>query len=204
MSLLSRIYFRVVKKLHHKEIVNSSIHHSSKVEASSSVINSTFDRHSFCGYDCTIINSRVGPFVSIADSVSMGLSRHPMENVSMSPVFYDHRDSVKHKYSRHRLVREFPPVVIGADSWIGKGAFIAPGINIGVGSVIGMNSVVTKDVPPYSIVAGSPARLIRSRFSPERVTALLNSKWWLLDDSRLEDLAQHITDVDAFISHLPT
>ena len=78
-----------------------------------------------------------------------------MEYVSTSPVFLDHRDSVKAKFSHHHYVWR-AKTSIGHDVWIGEAALIKGGLNIGHGAVIGMGSVVTKDVPPYAIVAGNP------------------------------------------------
>jgi virginiamycin A acetyltransferase len=79
--------------------------------------------------------------------------------------------------------------VIGNDVWIGYAATIMPGITIGDGAIIGSKAVVTKDVPPYSIVGGNPAKVIRKRFSDEQTKALLNIRWW---DWPLEKITQHV------------
>ncbi|MDD2495379.1 MAG: CatB-related O-acetyltransferase [Tissierellia bacterium] len=68
--------------------------------------------------------------------------------------------------------------IIGNDVWIGSGAIVLRGTRIGDGAVIGANAVVTKDVPPYSIVVGIPAKIIKNRFSDKIITLLINSKWW--------------------------
>lgn len=167
LELSRRIAFRTIKKLQLKELLNADIHHSSKIEAGSSVVSSSFARYSFCGYGCTILLAKIGSFVCIADSVSIGLSEHPMEYVSMSTVFLKQRDSVSTKFSHHA-----PPdtdrqyTLVGSDVWIGKNALIKAGVTIGHGAVIAMGSVVTKDVAPYAIVGGVPAKLIRFRFDP--------------------------------------
>ena len=82
--------------------------------------------------------------------------------VSTSPVFYSGRDSVKAKFSKHE--RKKYNTVIGHDVWIGQNIRIKQGVNIGTGAIIGMGSIVTKDVPPYNIYAGNPAKFIRKRF----------------------------------------
>jgi acetyltransferase-like isoleucine patch superfamily enzyme len=78
-------------------------------------------------------------------------------------------------------------VIIGNDVWIGFNVTILPGVKINDGAVVGACSVVTKDVPPYAIVAGSPARLIRKRFDQETIDGLLRIKWWNWDIQRIED-----------------
>jgi virginiamycin A acetyltransferase len=75
--------------------------------------------------------------------------------------------------------------IVGNDVWIGENATILPGIKIGDGAIIGMNSVVTKDVEPYTIVGGNPARVIRKRFDNELIDLLLRLKWW---DKEIEEI----------------
>lgn len=185
---LAYLYARLIKKLRPNAIRDSRIDSTSKVESGCTVVNSTFQRHSFCGYDCSLLNCDVGAFCSIASRVSIGGVAHPLHFVSTSPVFLSHRDSVRAKYSRH----EYLPVVrtyIGNDVWIGEGAYVKAGIRIGHGAVIGMGSVVTKDVPPYAIVAGNPATIIRMRFDEKTINALLAMSWWDKSDDELKRLA---------------
>lgn len=193
MYPLSAVYSRVLKKLRGRAILRSEVHPSSKVESGSTVLDSAFARHSFCGYDCTIVNTDVGPFCSIASRVSIGGARHPMEFVSMSPVFLSHRDSVRTKFSRH-VYAHVPRTTIGADVWIGEGVYVRSGVTIGTGAVVGMGSVVTKDVPPYAVVAGNPASLRRMRFSDAVVEAMLKFRWWEMRDDELRTIAADFTD----------
>lgn len=138
---------KLLKKVRLPSIKNSHVDKTSKIEAGTSFINSTMARHSFCGYDCTILNTDIGAFCSIASNVKIGGAAHPMHFVSTSPVFLSHKDSVKTKFARH----DYLPMVrtrVGHDVWIGEGAFIKAGVCIGTGAVVGMGAVVTKDVPP--------------------------------------------------------
>ena len=82
--------------------------------------------------------------------------------------------------------------VIGNDVWIGYGATIMPGVHIGHGAIIGTKAIVTKDVSPYSIVGGNPAKLIKKRFSEEEIALLLDIAWW---DWELEKITQHVQDL---------
>ncbi len=116
-----------------------------------------------------------------------------MEFVSTSPVFLSHRDSVKTKFARHPYQCR-PRTLVGHDVWIGEGALIKAGVCVGHGSVIGMGSIVTKDVQPYSIVAGNPAELIRMRFDPDVVGALLRLEWWNWSDEQLVEYGAYFND----------
>ena len=88
------------------------------------------------------------------------------------------------------------PTIVGNDVWFGYESIIMPGVHIGDGAAIGTRSVVTKDVPPYTVVAGSPARVIRKRFSDEVIEQLLELKWWDLPDEQVKDLVPFMMDGD--------
>lgn len=180
-------------------IKNSVVDSTAKIESGTSFYSSRIGRHSFCGYDCEVYQADIGNFTSIANGVVIGGARHPMEWVSMSPVFYAGRDSVKAKFSVHNL-DEPRKVGIGHDVWIGRSAIILSGVSIGNGAVIGAGSVVTKDVPPYSIVAGNPAKLIRYRFDQDTVAKLTRIQWWDWPDSRLKDLGYLFNSIEKFLT----
>lgn len=191
---------KILKKIKGAAILNSEIHKSSKVESGSNVVNSKMDKHTFCGYNCVIVNCNIGAFTSIANGVIIGGGMHPIDWVGMSPVFYEGRDSVKAKYSEYQ--REAVKVTtVGHDVWIGQNSLIKQGVTIGTGAVIGMGSIVTKDVPPYAIVAGNPAKLIRYRFTEEIVSKLIASRWWLLDENDLKRYAKDITHPEKFLKN---
>lgn len=201
MTKIIYYWSKIFKKIHSKAIKNSVIHKESKVEAGSEIINSKFEKHSFCGYYCEIINTDIGSFSSIANHVIIGGGMHPISWVSTSPVFYEGKDSVKKKFSEFERPKPLR-TEIGSDVWIGERAIIKQGVKIGTGSVIGMGSVVVKDVPPYSIVGGCPAKLIRNRFDEKLTRDLLNSKWWELPEDILRKNAKFIKDPEVFIKSL--
>lgn len=197
-NFIKLILHKLFKKIRFAAIKNSVVHPTSKVESGSSFYGSKMERHSFCGYDCDIQNTTIGKFCSIASNVSIGGSSHPIVWVSTSPVFYANRDSIKQKYSRFERVESLT-TNIGHDVWIGKGVLIKAGVEIGTGAVIGMGAVVTKDVSPYEIVAGNPARVIRRRFSESTIEALLRTEWWDWDDTQLYEMAKCIRSPKDFI-----
>jgi acetyltransferase-like isoleucine patch superfamily enzyme len=196
--VIGYLFSRVLKKIRGKAIIDSCVPPSSKVESGSTLLRSSFGEYSFCGYDCFFINCDIGRFCSIASRVVVGGARHPMEYVSTSPVFLSHKESIKKKFSKHDYYWE-PKTVIGHDVWIGEGVFIKGGVTIGIGAVIGMGSVVTKDVQPYAIYAGNPARLIRYRFADDVVSGLLKSKWWESSVDELHSISALFSDPVAFL-----
>lgn len=202
MNVNNYIFFlwaKLIRKIRLTAVRGSIIHPTSKLESGTAFYDSTLGRHSFCGYDCDIAAADIGNFVSIANHVVIGGGRHPMEWVGMSPVFYEGRDSVKAKFSTH----ERPAVkriLIGHDVWVGHSAIILPGVSIGHGAVIGAGAVVTKAVPPYAIVAGNPAKIIRFRFDDTTVKSLLLTEWWSLSDSDLKLLAPYFNHVEKFLA----
>jgi acetyltransferase-like isoleucine patch superfamily enzyme len=144
-------------------------------------------------FACTI-----GRYCSLGEQVQVGRHSHPLDFVSTSPIFYRQaidvlgvgkHSSLNNKPSRpSREPTALKQTVIGHDVYIGHGAFLLPGIVVGHGAVIGACSVVTKDVPPYAVVAGSPATIKRYRFDSLTVQNLLVSKWWNYAPSDLGDL----------------
>jgi len=198
---ITRVLAKLLKKIRLSAVKNSVIHSTSKIESGTTFYASRMGRHTFCGYDCDIHCADIGSFTSIANNVVLGGGRHPMEWVGMSPVFYEGRDSVKAKFSTHRRA-PVERVVIGHDVWIGHSAIVLPGVEISDGAVVGAGAVVTRQVPPYAIVAGNPARLIRYRFDESVVARLVASRWWKLNDAELHRLGPYFNDVEKFLEIL--
>jgi acetyltransferase-like isoleucine patch superfamily enzyme len=199
MYSIGYLWAKFFKKLGLAAVRKSQIHPTSVVESGSNVLFSSFGKYTYCGYDCEIVHTEIGNFTSISNNVHIGGGMHPIEWVGTSPVFYDNVDSIKKKFSRHQR----PPVAktfIGHDVWIGQSVLIKQGVVVGNGAVIGMGSVVTKNVEPYTIVAGNPARIIKKRFSEEVIEALEKTKWFEWEDEELQKYAPDFTDVQTFLS----
>lgn len=200
---LTYLWAKLMKKLPLSAIRGCTFEKPCKVNAQSTVLNTSMGRYSYCGYGCTFINCQIGRFCSIADHVSAGLASHPMEWVSTSPAFYfGGGRSIPQDLAALHYDAGQPVTVIGHDVWIGQGVLLKPGITVGNGAVIGMGSVVTHDVPPYAVVAGNPAKIVKMRFPQEWIERLEASKWWDLPPSELKKYARLVNDPEAFLKEI--
>lgn len=141
--------------------------------------------------------TQVGRYCSIAANVKVFNRNHPMNLKSQHAFFF--KTSFK-KVSCDPV--KYIPLTIGNDVWIGDGAIICPGVKtIGDGAVIGAGTVVSKDVQPYAVVVGNPARLIRFRFSQEVIQQLMREKWWEKDIEEIENnMAEYTQPYEAYLA----
>lgn len=189
----------------------------SRIEGPTSVIASVahgafVDIGAFCNLSGgTINNVRFGRYCSIASGVVIGMHEHPTDWLTTSRTAYfpqvngwkdlvapDRTDEIR------RGVRPFkdscPITEIGNDVWIGQGAFIKSGVTIGTGSIVGARAIVLRDVPPYSIVVGTPGRVVRSRFPEATVERLLALQWWRY--SIFDLFSAPLDDIDAALDRI--
>jgi acetyltransferase-like isoleucine patch superfamily enzyme len=161
---------------------------------------------SYVGENSTI-NARVGKFCSISNNVNVLDTVHPTsEYVSTSPSFYstgmqNHLSFVKENIFDEKVFADHEckyAVTIGNDVWIGSGVIINPGVKIGDGAIIASGAVVVKDVAPYTIVGGVPAKIIRKRFDVEIVEFLLKFKWWDKPIDWLKENVDSFADINVF------
>lgn len=170
-----------------------------------------FGRHSYGCPKVLVKNGsagvEIGNFCSIATGVKFldGGNRHRVEHVSTFPLSLVYEESFGGMESQEDNIenkilslRKRGKTIVGSDVWIGESAYILPGITIGDGAVIGAKSVVTKDVPPYAIVGGNPAKIIRYRFNKKIIERLLKIKWWEWSDKKIIENKQYFDNITLF------
>lgn len=155
-------------------------------------------------HDC-----KIGRFCSIASNCHIGLGDHALSMVSTSPLFY----SAHSLLPDHFLSESIPvpeqtigdtkyKVIIGNDVWMGYNVCVKEGVTIGDGAIIGAKSLVTRDIPPYAIAVGTPAKVIKYRFTPEQIQELLEIKWWDKDIEWIRKNVRSFENIDDFIAHV--
>jgi len=152
----------------------------------------------------SIIKGKIGRYTSIASccTVIQGVHPYTYPYVSTSPVFFSLLKQNGYTFAETQILAEYKyaeskyPVTIGNDCWIGYGSKIIGGVKIGDGAVVLAGAVVVKDVPPYAIVGGVPAKVLRYRYLEKDITYLLNIRWWDRDIEWLRDHSYLFLDID--------
>jgi len=161
---------------------------------------------SYIGSECKI-NASIGRFCSIANHVHVIGGSHPTTGfVSTNPAFYSTKKPAGLSYVQQTIFKEHEYalhdkylVEIGNDVWIGYGVCILQGVHIGDGAIIGAGALVTKDVEPYTIIGGVPAKVIRKRFEEVQIEKLMRIQWWNKDETWFSRNANLFSDVQLFI-----
>ncbi len=162
--------------------------------------NCSIGKYTYITTNCEISNCTIGRFCSIAGGVKIGLGKHPISYVSTSPVFYSHNNKFGIKWNEDDKVVESEHTFIGNDVWVGTNAIIVGGVTIGDGAIIAAGAVVTKNVPPFAVVAGVPAKIIKYRFDQETIENLLEIKWCNWSDEILKENANRFSNIDSFLN----
>jgi len=135
---------------------------------------------SYLGENCCIADSEIGKFTAIANNVRLGAPNHPMGRASQHRFTYcaNYYVADGKRDTEFFASRRDAKVIIGNDVWIGHGVTVLPGVTVGDGAILAAGAVVSKDVAPYTIVGGVPAKVIRPRFSQEIAERLQRIAWW--------------------------
>ncbi len=190
---------KMIRKIFNQcAVKNSTIDKSACCDYGSIVLNSNIGKCSYIGEHTSLIYSKVGNFTSISNYCAIGGGAHPINWVSTSPVFNSSKSILNISMARSKF-DPFTETLIGNDVWIGSHCLIKAGITIADGAIIGMGSVVTKDVPPYEIWAGNPAKILKKRFDDEIIKKLLEIKWWEWQFKKLKYYAPYFNDIKKFI-----
>ena len=165
------------------------------------MIESSLDNYSYAMERSNIAYTDVGKFVNIASEVRINPVNHPVDWVSQHHFLYRTRQYGLKDFNNEDVFhwRKMQRVTIGNDVWIGHGAIILPGLTVGNGAAIAAGSVVTKDVAPYSIVAGNPAKTLRNRFPQSIWTELEAISWWDWDHDTLKERVDDFYDLRRFL-----
>jgi len=148
-------------------------------------------------------NTSIGKFCSIGSFVSISPGMHPTHTyVSTNPVFFSPHKQCGKTFADRFYFKDSGKVKIGNDVWIGNNVVILDNVVVGDGAIVAAGAIVNKDVAPYTIVGGVPARYIKTRFSEGQVRKLLKSKWWEKNEEWLKDNLQYMHNVDLFLDVL--
>lgn len=185
-------------------IKNTTLDGNNSIAKFSKVEDSRIGFGSYIASYSKVFKCNIGRYCSISQKVQIVFGNHPTEKfVSTYPGFYARKTQSGISYVKENKFEEYTYadrgkkwyVEIGNDVWIGYDVKILSGIHIGDGAVVAAGSVVTKDVEPYSIVGGIPAKEIRKRFSEKDIEFLENLKWWDKDKSWIEKYAEDFEDI---------
>ncbi len=211
-------FVRLIIELKTKSIMRpkSYLHGGSKLEGRNYIGRSTILNHTTVGFGSIIhdngdfSNARIGRYNSIGPNVATILGRHPLDkHVSTHTALFDasaphgftYTDETTYNAVTYLDEEAGVQVIIGNDIWMGNDVRILSGVTIGDGAVIGTGAIVTKDVEPYGIYAGVPAKLIRKRFDDETIASLLKIKWWDQGEDWIREHIKQFADVEEFIKN---
>ena len=179
------------------------------ISYNSNVVSCHFGFASYIGENTNLKNVKIGKYTCIGPNVNNIIGQHPVDFVSIHPCFYSTKKQSGFTYVNEDKFIELKKVdstnyslFIGNDVWIGANVTILDGLKIGDGAIIAAGAVVTKDVEPYSIVGGVPAKLIKKRFNDSTIEELLSFSWWDKDELWIKEHSSFFDDVNTFLKLL--
>lgn len=177
------------------------IHHHTNIKES------IIGNYTYIQNNCVLEKCKIGSFCSIGDNVKVLSATHPTKDfVSTCPVFFSTARQCLTTFTDKDLFDEYHRVqgfgaIIGNDVWVGSSVIILGGVRVGHGAIIAAGTVVNKDVPPYAIVAGVPARIIRYRFNDEQIKKILKDPWWKKSEEWLREHVKDFANIQQYIEN---
>ena len=176
----------------------------------SAIVSSKIGYGSYIAQGAKLAKANIGRYCSIGQNVDCIFGKHPANTyVSTHPSFFALKTPVGFTYADKQYFEEFAEphdagysITIGNDVWIGANVSLMDGVKIGDGAIVAANALVTKDVPPYNIVGGVPAKPIKKRFTDKEIEFLLDFKWWEKPNSWIRESAHFFRDIEKFMNHL--
>ena len=158
--------------------------------------------YSYIAKNSSVNNCKIGKFCSIGPNFCCGLGIHPTNGVSTAPMFYSTAKQNGVTLCEENKIEESKHTNIGSDVFIGANVTILDGVTIADGAVIGAGAVVTKDIPPYAVAVGVPAKVVKYRFDEETIKALLEKQWWNGTEEDLKKVERNFWNVEEFLKSL--
>jgi len=155
--------------------------------------------YSYISRNSYINNTDIGKFCSIGPNFCCGLGIHPVNGISTSPMFYSTEKQNGYSLVNENKIIESKKIIIGNDVFIGANVTVLDGITVGDGAVIGAGAVVTKDIPPYAIAVGVPAKIVKYRFDNKQIDQLNRIEWWNFETDKLKEIESNFFDLSAFL-----
>lgn len=212
ISLISRLYGFFFQNVKSQSGVifdpENNFEGNNSLQSNTRVYSSKVGKYTYIASNSLISKTKIGRYTSIGNWVSTGIGRHPTNFVSTHPLFhsslaakslgFDTFNHIGEKFETHKEISSGFYVEIGSDVWIGDRVIIMDGIKIGDGAIVGAGSIVNKDVQPYQIVAGIPARQLKYRFSKDKIDDLLNLRWWNKGEDWIKKNSDSFSNINDF------
>jgi acetyltransferase-like isoleucine patch superfamily enzyme len=179
---------------------NSSFGRYNTLQDNVSLVKVDLGDFTYISFRTAIGNAKIGKFCSIGPDCKIGLGMHPSSDyVSTHPTFFSTSKRAQMSFADRDYFEETKEIKIGNDVWLGANVIVMDGVSIADGVIIAAGSVVVKDIPPYTIVGGVPAKIIKYRFELDEIEMLLQSKWWDKDIQYLQDNFKKFHNIKEFL-----